>query len=32
MKFSGYIMLILAWGTILSLCVYCFYRVFKEHK
>jgi glycerol uptake facilitator-like aquaporin len=30
MQISGWIMLTIAWGIIVFLCVYCFYRLFKE--
>jgi len=30
MNTGGLIMMILAWGTIIGLCAYCFYRLFTE--
>lgn len=32
MKISGIIMVVLAWGFIIGLCIFCFYRLFKEKR
>jgi uncharacterized membrane protein len=32
MQTGGWIMMLLAWGIILGLCAYCFYRLFKEKR
>jgi hypothetical protein len=32
MKTAGLIMMLSAWGIIIFLCVYCFYRLFAEKK
>ncbi len=32
LKVSGIIFLVLAWGIIITLTVYCFFKVFKSEK
>lgn len=32
MKFSGWLFLILSWGSIIGLAVFCFYKVFSKKE